>query len=111
MTNKDTTIRFIKGETLSLQYAFSQDGTPINLAGASTSGQIRDARTDTLAATFSMSITDAANGLVTATLSATTSATLDEKTEYIYDHIIAYPSGTKHVFARGKVMVERRITQ
>lgn len=111
MTQKDTTIRFVRGETVLLNYLFSQDGTPLNLAGASASGQIRDAKTGDLSATFSMTITDAGNGTVAASMSASITATLDDKKEYVYDHVITYPSGTKHVFARGKVLVERRITE
>lgn len=110
MTRNDTNIDVIKGETLSLQFTFRQDGTAVNLAGASLKGEIRVAKDNTLAETFSMTVTNAAEGIITVGLSKEETAALDREVKYVYDMFITYASGTRHCFAKGLFKVHKNVT-
>ena len=111
MTRNDTNIDVIKGESLSLQFGFRQDGTAVNLLGASLKGEIRVAKDDTLAETFSMTVTSAAEGLITVSLSKEETAALDRTVKYVYDLFITYASGTRHCFAKGLFNVHKNVTE
>lgn len=73
---------------------FDDDGDPFNLQGYTTASQIRkNYATNTVAATFTTSITEAANGTISLFLSASDTGNL-KYGRYVYDVEITGAIGT-----------------
>lgn len=74
----DQDLTITRGDTETIVVTITSDGTtPINITGRTYRAQIRSSQdATTVKASFTCTVTDAANGQVTATLSATNSATL-----------------------------------
>lgn len=80
----DQDLTITRGDTETLVVTITSDGTtPINITGRTYRAQIRSAQdATTIKASFTCVVTDAANGQVTATLSATNSAALSSGIYY-----------------------------
>ena len=89
-------------------------GTAINLTGATLASQIRKTQaSDTILASFTATITDAAAGKVTLSIPATTTATLPATASdnfWKYD-ILYTKSGTKIRILEGDVEVDGAVTR
>jgi hypothetical protein len=74
----DQDLTLVRGDTETLVVTMTTDGTtPINLSGRTYRAQIRQAQDSrTIKASFTCTVTNAANGVVTCVLSAVDSATL-----------------------------------
>lgn len=79
-------LQVVRGDTLTLVATMTTDGvTPIDITGRTYAMQIRTSPDATSAtATFTCTVTNAAGGVVTCTLAASTTATLDPQ-NYSYD--------------------------
>ena len=74
----DQDLTLVRGDTETLVVTMTTDGTtPINLSGRTYRAQIRQAQDSrTIKASFTCTVTDASNGVITCVLSAADSATL-----------------------------------
>ena len=74
----DQDLTIVRGDTETLVVTMTTDGsTPINITGRTYRAQIRQSQdSTTIKASFTCTVTDAANGVVTCVLAATDSATL-----------------------------------
>lgn len=112
MVKKDTTIEFVRGETLKHQYSFKKpDKSPQNLTGVTFNSQIRKASDDTLVTTFDFTIDNAGLGTMTASLSIAKTLLFNDKETYLYDMFMTLPGGDRVQFAQGEVKAYRRVTQ
>ena len=77
-TPADQDLTIVRGDTETIVVTMTSDGTtPINIAGRTYRAQIRSSQdATTVKASFACTVTSAANGQVTCTLSATDSASL-----------------------------------
>jgi hypothetical protein len=101
-----------QGADFSLQIAIAQDGTAINLSSHTASAQLRPTpSSDTLTATFTCSITDAANGVFKMTLPYATTANIASG-KYYYD-LELYNSSTNTMtrLIQGVARVTQNVTR
>lgn len=100
----------VQGGTWSLQFTLRDSaGSPISLAGASVYSQLRTTYGGTLIETPTCTVTDAANGVFTVSLSAAETAVLDFS-KCLYDVLVVYAGGTREYVARGELTLQRRVT-
>jgi hypothetical protein len=109
-----------QGTSFSMVVTFEDsNGDPINLSGYSGRGQIRAAATATsVLASFTVTITDAANGEVTIALDPEDSSAIpvkgknySEKTEYVYDIELYTVGGEVIRLLNGKASISPEVTK
>jgi hypothetical protein len=104
-----------QGATFSaIVQVFDDDGGPFNLTGFTPAAQIRkNYATNTVAATFDASISEAANGTISLSLSAPVTANL-KYGRYVYDVEISFQSSVPITVLRpveGIVVVYPQVTR
>lgn len=101
-----------QGADFSLQIAIAQDGTAINLSNHTASAQLRPTpSSDTLTATFTCSITDAANGVLKMSLGYATTANISSG-KYYYDlELYNSSSNTMARLIQGVARVTQNVTR
>ncbi len=107
----DQDLTITRGDTETLVVTITSDGTtPINITGRTYRAQVRSqADSTTIKASFTCTVTDGANGQVTAVLSATDSATLSAGV-YFWD-FEETASGTVSTILSGTVTVTADVTR
>jgi hypothetical protein len=89
-------------------------GEPIDLAGATITGQIRpDAGSDKILATFDGIVTDPASGGLTLLIPAARTRAIDPFTypDAVYDILITFPNGTVRRLIEGTVTISPGVTR
>ncbi|MBE9102758.1 hypothetical protein [Vacuolonema iberomarrocanum] len=100
-----------QGATYRLRTRFRQEsGVPLDLTGAIPRAQLRESPSATLAATFTATVSDAANGEVLLELSPTQTTALTSG-KYVWDLFIDMPSGDTFSPLGGKAQVDSAITR
>ena len=102
----------IKGDTFKRSLALLQsNGQPYNLTGASITGQVRNASTDALIATFVVAIDSPATlGTALLSLADDTTAALGVDL-YVFDIKLGTAAGETKTLLAGEFRVTRRVTQ
>jgi hypothetical protein len=103
-------IKIDQGSDFSLQLTVQEDGTAKNLAGFSARAQLRPTiDSSTLTATFTCTITDSANGILTMTLPYTTTENVGVG-QYYYD-LELYTASTSQRLIQGAATVSGEVTR
>ena len=103
-------IKIDQGSDFSLQLTVQEDGSAKNLAGFSARAQMRPTiDSSTLTATFTCSITSAANGTLTMALGNTTTDDIDVG-QYYYD-LELFTSTTSQRLIQGTATVAGEVTR
>ena len=99
------------GETFSQPLTIlNSSGTAVNLTGYAASSMMRKhAESETKTADFTVGITSAADGLITLSLSSSTTAGIKEG-RYVYDVLLTDTANLKSVVVEGMVLVRTGIT-
>jgi hypothetical protein len=96
------------GDTFSVDIAIAQDGSPVDVTGWTFTAQVRAKRAGAVAATFTVNVTDAAQGELTISLSGATTATLASG---VWDLNVALPDGTVSTLVDGVITVTQDVTR
>lgn len=103
-------IKIDQGSDFSLQLTVQEDGTAKNLAGFSARAQLRPTiDSSTLTATFTCTITDSANGILTMALPYTTTENVGVG-QYHYD-LELYTASTSQRLIQGAATVSGEVTR
>lgn len=103
-------IKIDQGSDFSLQLTVQEDGTAKNLAGFSARAQLRPTiDSSTLTATFTCTITDSANGILTMALPYTTTENVGVG-QYYYD-LELYTASTSQRLIQGAATVSGEVTR
>lgn len=103
-------IKIDQGSDFSLQLTVQEDGTAKNLAGFSARAQLRPTiDSSTLTATFTCTITDSANGILTMALPYTTTENVGVG-QYYYD-LELYTASTSQRLIQGTATVSGEVTR
>jgi hypothetical protein len=103
-------IKIDQGSDFSLQLTVQEDGTAKNLAGFSARAQLRPTiDSSTLTATFTCTITDSANGILTMALPYTTTENVGVG-QYYYD-LELYTASTSQRLIQGTATVAGEVTR
>jgi hypothetical protein len=103
-------IKIDQGSDFSLQLTVQEDGTAKNLAGFSARAQMRPTiDSSTLTATFTCTITDSANGILTMALPYTTTENVGVG-QYYYD-LELYTASTSQRLIQGAATVSGEVTR
>jgi hypothetical protein len=103
-------IKIDQGSDFSLQLTVQEDGTAKNLAGFSARAQLRPTiDSSTLTATFTCTITDSANGILTMALPYTTTENVGVG-QYYYD-LELYTGSTSQRLIQGTATVTGEVTR
>ena len=86
------------------------NGNVANLANYTVAGQIRKSYASSTATNFSVVISNAGNGLITATLSSTTTNGM-KAGRYVYDLEVTDSAGKKTRVVEGQVTINPGVTQ
>lgn len=107
----DQDLMITRGDTETLVVTVTSDGsTPINITGRTYRAQIRSSQDSvTVKASFTCTVTDGANGQVTCTMPASTSATLGSG-QYYWD-LEENASGVVSTILAGNVTVTADVTR
>ena len=99
------------GETFSQPLTIlNSSGSVVNLTGYAASSMIRKhAESNTKTADFTVSITNASQGIITLGLSSTTSGGIKEG-RYVYDVLLTDSASLKSIVVEGMVLVRTGIT-
>ena len=112
----DTSIDLIINQKVSFQASFTvndPNGTAVNLASYSVQAKYKTdySAADSTAQSFTASVTDAANGQITISLSPATTASLVAGQKYVYDVVITNTSTTYETrIVQGKMTVSPGVT-
>jgi len=85
-------------------------GTPQNLTSYTAASQIRKSYYSTTSTSFTISVTDAAAGQITAAMSSSTTANLTPG-RYVYDVVMTSPTNTKTRIVEGIATVLASVTR
>jgi len=104
-------LTFVRGDTETVQVTMTSDGsTPVNITGRTYAAQLRTTPDiAAISATATCAITDAANGVMQAVFSATSTAALDPG--YYYWDLQENASGTITTVLQGTVTVLADVTR
>ena len=103
-------IKIDQGSDFSLQLTVQEDGTAKNLAGFSARAQLRPTiDSSTLTATFTCTITDSANGILTMALPYTTTENVGVG-QYYYD-LELFTASTSQRLIQGTATVAGEVTR
>lgn len=103
-------IKIDQGSDFSLQLTVKEDGSAKDLAGFSVRAQMRPTiDSSTLTATFTCTVTDTDNGILTMTLPYTTTADIDVG-QYFYD-LELYTGSTSQRLIQGTATVSGEVTR
>lgn len=103
-------IKIDQGSDFSLQLTVQEDGTAKNLAGFSARAQLRPTiDSSTLTATFTCTITDSANGILTMALPYTTTENIGVG-QYYYD-LELFTASTSQRLIQGTATVAGEVTR
>lgn len=94
-------LSIVRGDTTILTFTITDGTNPINLTGYTFAMQLRTTPDAVGSVAFTCTVTDAANGVMTATLSSTNSATLTADESYYYDVQMTDPSSNKTTIVSG----------
>jgi hypothetical protein len=87
----------------------NDDGTPVDITGASFRGEVRKTYSSAVIFSFSFQIIDAPNGIFEVTATDETTSALSENA--IYDWFIDWSNGDSDMLMHGDVAVVKRVTQ
>ena len=103
-------IKIDQGSDFSLQLTVQEDGSAKNLAGFSARAQMRPTiDSSTLTATFTCTVTDATNGVLTMTLANTLTDDIDVG-QYFYD-LELFTGSTSQRLIQGTATVSGEVTR
>jgi hypothetical protein len=113
MTYAVKDFRLVQGEGFSRAMTITSDGSAVNLTGYTITAEVRLTPTTggSAAATFTTSITNAANGQFSISLTGTQTAALsDTGGIYYYDLKLKPSGGEPRVYMTGRILVRARVT-
>jgi len=95
-----------QGVTFELQFTIKDNtGTAINISSYSFQASVVESTSDTVRGNFTFAITDGANGVVTMTMAAGTTANIPESPTLLWDLIAKDSSDKVHRYLEGRCNV------
>ena len=100
-----------QGATFNRVLTLQENASVMNLTGYSAASQLRSTHdSDTVVGTFSCAITDASNGQLTMTMTASATGAIEEGI-YVYDTEITSSAGAVTRILQGKVTLTPQVTR
>jgi hypothetical protein len=100
-----------QGATFSRQLTVKENGSAMSLSGYSVASKMRSTHdSSTVAGTFTCTVNDASGGKILLTMTATTTASIEEGV-YVYDIEITSGSGTVTRLMEGNITVTPEVTR
>ena len=100
-----------QGATFTRQLTVKENGSAMNLTGYSVASKMRSTHdTSTVAGTFTCTISNASGGIITISMTSSTTAAIEEGM-YVYDLEITSSGGTVTRLMEGSVTVNPEVTR
>ena len=100
-----------QGATFTRQLTVKENGSAMNLTGYSVASKMRSTHdTSTVAGTFTCTISNASGGIITISMTSSTTAAIEEGM-YVYDLEITSSGGTVTRLMEGSITVNPEVTR
>jgi len=100
-----------QGATFTRQLTVKENGSAMNLTGYSVASKMRSTHdTSTVAGTFTCTISNASGGIITISMTSSTTANIEEGM-YVYDLEITSSGGTVTRLMEGNITVNPEVTR
>lgn len=100
-----------QGATFTRQLTVKENGSAMNLTGYSVASKMRSTHdTSTVAGTFTCTISNASGGIITISMTSSTTAAIEEGM-YVYDLEITSSGGTVTRLMEGNITVNPEVTR